>query len=305
MNIDISAVICTHNRASYLGKSMQSLSVQILDSNQYEIIIVDNSSTDYTPQLCEPFLNRPNWKYFYEPVPNLSRARNIGWRNARGRYISFMDDDAIADPNWLERLLKAFEESNPKVGCIGGRCLPIWESPRPDWLSDNMLSAFSIFHYADTRIILNRDQILTGCNFAFPRAVLEQVGGFRENLGRSGSNLLSNEDIDIRNRLDSLGFDSMYDPEIIVHHHILESRLTKKWFYRRAYWQGVSSAKMRYSVMPLGVIPKARLILKKIGEGLVRAGVMIFSMNGENNFKRRLQIVERLGFISAIMGIRS
>jgi len=304
MKVEISVVICTHNRAGYLTKALQSLSAQSLNPDSYEVIVVDNGSTDNTREVYENIIGKTNWIYVHDPVIGLSHARNTGWGDAKGKFIAFMDDDAIADPNWLERYLAAFQKTNPRLGCVGGRCLPIWEAPRPHWLSDEMLRAFSIFHYGETSVVLNQKQFLTGCNIAFPRTVLHLSSGFREDLGRLGSNLLSNEDLDMRQQLDHLGLVSVYDPGIIVHHHIPTPRLTKKWFCERSYWQGVSLARMQHAGRQFSLIGKTGVILKKSSWGLLRAGAMMISFDGKKRFMRELQLFETLGYLYGMVGIK-
>ena len=145
MNIDISAIICTHNRASYLIKAIQSLVNQTLDKSLYEIIIVDNGSTDDTKRIVsEEFASVRNLKYVYEPILGLSQARNTGWKNAKGKYVAYLDDDAIADSQWIEKILLTFNSVKPTHGALGGKVEPIWESPRPRWVSDSMLVAVTI-----------------------------------------------------------------------------------------------------------------------------------------------------------------
>ena len=97
MKVEISVVICTHNRAGYLTKALQSLSAQSLNPDSYEVIVVDNGSTDNTREVYENIIGKTNWIYVHDPVVGLSHARNTGWGDAKGKFIAFMDDDAIAD----------------------------------------------------------------------------------------------------------------------------------------------------------------------------------------------------------------
>ena len=300
MSIQVSAVVCTHNRAGYLRKALQSLTAQTLDPASYEVLVVDNASTDNTRKVFDEFADRPNWRYLYEPVIGLSRARNTGWHNAHGEYVAYLDDDAVACHDWLAKLLEAFETIGPRPGCVGGRCLPEWEAPQPAWLSDNLLIAFSIFHYADRPIIVSGQQFLSGCNIAYPRNVLQALGGFREDLGRHGTNLLSNDESYLRWQLDAHGYCSVYHPEALVLHHIPASRLTKKWFRDRAFWQGVSDANMLYSQGRLPFFLRIGLTIKKAIWGLVRLGLRLVATSSAIRFKRQMQLSETAGFVSGL-----
>jgi len=301
MSVRISAVVATRNRASYLRKALTSLVAQTLPQELYEIIVVDNASTDNTQEVVGEFSDRPNLRYCYEPIVGVSRARNTGWRNAQGAYIAFLDDDAVAYPDWLAKFLDTFETFVPSPGCLGGRCLPIWEAPRPDWLSDEMLSCFAIFHYADVPIILNARQWLTIGNAAYPSELLQAAGGLREDLGRKGNTLLGSADTYLRQQLDSWGFCSVYHPEIVVGHHIPASRLTKSWSRQYWYWQGLSSAIIvNPADQPLPFLRRAGLMLKRTGWALPRLALMLVATNPAARFKRQCQVLEALGYVSGL-----
>src|SRR5690242_18074557 len=98
----ISVVICTRNRAILLSRALTSIVEQAFPSDAYKIVIVDNGSTDDTPEIRQHFQAAAALRYLREERIGLCVARNTGWSNARGRYIAFFDDDAIAGPTWLD-----------------------------------------------------------------------------------------------------------------------------------------------------------------------------------------------------------
>ncbi|HEX3035187.1 MAG TPA: glycosyltransferase [Thermodesulfobacteriota bacterium] len=247
MSILISAIICTHNRADYLAKALQSLVDQHTPKDKYEVIVVDNCSTDSTKEVVGKFSGAGNIRYIYESALGLSHARNAGWRNARGRYVAYLDDDAIACPIWLDKILEVFETVTPRPGCVGGKADPLWEAPRPTWLSDKLVTGLTVIDWFDTPHVLVdlRQKWLVGANIAFPVEVLERVGGFTSGLDRAGKNLLSSGDVFLEKQILKAGYSCFYHPEIAVSHHIQRSRLEKRWFIRRYYWQGVSDAAMQ------------------------------------------------------------
>ncbi len=237
----ISAVICTHNRSAYLAQAIRSVADQTLPHDQYEVIVVDNASTDNTKAVVDGFAGAANLRYLYEPVLGLSQARNTGWQSARGKYVAYLDDDAIASPDWLGRILSAFETVQPAPGSVGGKVTPIWETPKPAWLPKELEPALTIVDWdpAPTFIDIDR-QFLAGTNVAYPASALRSAGGFSTSLGRKGDRLLSSEEVLVSRALLRQGLGSYYDPLICVSHHIASQRLTKSWFYRRYFWQGVS-----------------------------------------------------------------
>jgi glucosyl-dolichyl phosphate glucuronosyltransferase len=239
----ISVVVCTLDQAGYLRKALGSLRGQSLPRPEYEVIVVDNGSTDSTKQTVESSAGMENLRYFYDPVLGLSHARNTGWRAARGEYIAYLDDDALASPDWLERIRDRFETLRPRPASVGGRILPIWEAEKPSWLTRELERHLSIVDWQSPAMFLDDDRFyLAGSNVSYRRSVLQESGGFPESLGRKGRRLRSNEELWMQSFLRSRGQAVWYDPAIVVHHHIKARRLTPAWFYERFFWQGVSDA---------------------------------------------------------------
>ena len=263
MPIRISALICTHNRARYLRKALQSLVAQTMDSDSYEILVIDNASTDETKRVVkEEYAAVSNLAYLHEPVLGLARARNTGWAHARGEYVAYLDDDAIACANWLEGILEVFESVTPTPGCVGGKIELIWEAPRPSWLSDGMVLFLSRLDLSESPVALKDSQFLAGANIAFPVNVLRATGGFE--FGLTGKWRFYNDDILLQRRLESRGLSRIYHPDISVGHHIPASRLSKESFRRRYYWQGISDAFLRQVLSPVSRRALARDALHEI-----------------------------------------
>lgn len=298
--IKLSALICTRNRADYLRLALQSLVEQTIDPALFEVIVVDNGSTDHTREVIESFAAYPFVRYIHEPVPGLSRARNTAWQAAQGDYVAFLDDDAVAAPEWAAGYVAAFAAIQPTPGSIGGRADPIFEAPRPDWLTDRLLPQLSIVHLAEEPIALGADQWVAGCNLAFTVEALRAVGGFRESLGRVGNRLLSGEETYVRQQLDALGYRTYYHPAIVVGHHLAPARLTKRWFRRHAIGTGQTEAVMLTLDAPLPLPRRALLALRKAVWMLARAPFVVLSGSVGERFRRELQLYEAWGFLTAI-----
>ena len=237
----ISAIICTYNRSTYLQRSIQSLADQTFPRAHYEILVIDNGSTDNTKAVVKSFEEYTNLIYIHEPTLGLSQARNAGLRYASGEYIAFLDDDAIASSHWLYKIVDAYESVKPRPGSVGGKVLPIWEKKRPNWLPRELEGSYTIIDWADEPTFLTEQRhFLAGTNVSYPRDILIECGGFNECLGRKGKSLLSNEEILVNKYIREHDLKIFYDPDISVHHHIPPDRITRRWLYKRIFAQGIS-----------------------------------------------------------------
>ena len=132
--MDLSVIICTWNRAEYLRQALASLQECRLPAGvEWEVVIVDNNSTDETSAVCQQFLRQDPQRYrcIVEKRQGKSFALNTGVENATGRILAFTDDDVIVDPSWLAETLRVFE-THQCVGA-GGKVVPLWNSHKPSW----------------------------------------------------------------------------------------------------------------------------------------------------------------------------
>ncbi len=239
----ISAAICTYNRYDLLEKSIASLIAQNIDTDQYKIIIIDNSPANETArQFQERYNGKPNIHYLIERKPGLSNARNIAARICSSEYIAYIDDDAIADVTWLKSILYAFDRFGPQAGIVCGKVRPIWPSDPPEWLPRSLLRALTIVDWGDTMRIAEPGQSFAGTNFSVCVAPLLELGGFSPSLGRIGNGriLLSNEELDLIERMRAAGYETIWAPDARVDHLVRAERLTQAWLRKRYAWQAVS-----------------------------------------------------------------
>ena len=307
MSIQITAIICTFNREAYLAKAIQSLVDQTLDNDLYEIIVVDNNSTDNTCKIVtEDFSHIDNLSYLFEPIQGLSQARNTGWKNAGGEFVAYLDDDAIASPQWLEKILLAFKTIRPQPGVVGGKIEAIWETPRPFWLSDKLARSLTIIDWSDKpKFFDDNREWLAGANIAYPKVLLKQAGGFNVNLGRKAHNLISCEENLLHHQLKQQGHRIYYHPEISIQHHIHSSRLVKEWHFKRRYWGGFSSSILEIYISKPSTIQRWKNSVKIIRKEIMRDLKKLLKLNWKNQeieaFELKCFLLSRLGYIHGLM----
>src|SRR5580704_17117456 len=241
--IALTAVVCTYNRYDVLPGSIDSLLEEEVAEGRVEIVVVDNSpDQSRAVDFARGYRHVTNLVYVLEPTPGLANARNRGIREARAPTVAFIDDDARAARNWAQQLLVAYSAYAGRAGIVGGPVVPRWPGGKPAWLEGPVLSYLSLVDLGRERRELTAAEWLAGCNISFDKQSLLAAGGFATNLGRigNGSALLSNEELEISDRIRALGKLAIYAPEAVVEHVIAPERLTPEWFCRRAAWQAVS-----------------------------------------------------------------
>ncbi|MDR0667047.1 MAG: glycosyltransferase [Prevotellaceae bacterium] len=260
----LSVVICTYNRADCILDALHSLVQQTLPHNFFEVLLINNNSTDATETLCKNFARQApgfNYRYLMETRQGLSHARNRGIAEAAADIIVFMDDDATAEPRYLEKIL-AFFAQTPDAAACGGRIYPRFESRRPRWMSHFLLSLTSSIDLGNRIKMFTRRQFPIGANMAVRNRMFAKYGLFNPDLGRKGNSMDGAEEKDFFYRLTSSEEKIYYVPDAIVHHYVPDRRLTFDFFRRQATGIGKSER-----------IRSKSLSRKEYAKSLVREGL--------------------------------
>jgi len=171
--------------------------------------------------------------------PGLAETRNAGLAAARSDVVAFLDDDAVAEPGWIERLVAPYHD--PCTVAVGGAAVPVWEAQRPRWMPaefDWVVGCSYLGMPTQTSSVRN----LIGCNMSFRRDAAASAGGFAASLGRVGTRPLGCEETDLCIRLGPGVI--VYDPEARVHHRVPRDRATWRYFVARCHAEGLSKAQV-------------------------------------------------------------
>jgi len=237
-----SVIIATYNRADELPKTLESLK-QLEVAEPWEVIIVDNNSTDDTREVVAREKTFPvPLRYLMEKEQGRSAALNAGIRAAKGEILAITDDDVRVDPHWLTNGERTLRELN--CDYVGGKALPIWSGKRPDWLPNRggkHWGVIALLDYGPEPIEFG-DRVPLGVNMLFKSDSFVRAGLWDNSIGRKAGTLLGQEVREWAQRARAAGLRGFYSPDLIVHHVIPEDRLTKKYFRRWFYWHGISRA---------------------------------------------------------------
>jgi GT2 family glycosyltransferase len=238
-DLRLSVVLCAYTleRWSDIEQAVASLQRQTVPPTQVVLVADHNDELLHRARATFPGVTC---------VPNtgprgLSGARNSGVATAVGDVVAFLDDDAAAEPDWVERLLDAFGEDD--VIGVGGGVLPDWRAPRPPWFPDEFLWVVGCSYEGLPRTRAEvRNPI--GANMAFRRDVFADAGGFDTDIGRLGKDAAGCEETEfaIRARRARAGSRVLVEPAARCHHHVPADRVTRRYFRRRCRAEGRSKA---------------------------------------------------------------
>jgi glycosyltransferase involved in cell wall biosynthesis len=231
---DVSIIVSTYERCELLAEALESILTQD-DSPPYEVIVVDNNSTDRTSELVTAVAKSAANKvrYLFEPRQGVSYARNTGILKARAPIIAFFDDDVRVSRNWVATIRKTFEE-NPEIDCIGGPVFPLWESEPPTWLTRRHWAPLALQDYGDREFPVDQDNrlCLLSANLAFRRAALDRTGLFAHELQRVKGGIGSMEDLELLHRFWRMSLKALYVPELSAVTTVPAERMTRSYHRR-------------------------------------------------------------------------
>jgi glucosyl-dolichyl phosphate glucuronosyltransferase len=237
----ISVVICTYNRVDTLVDALKTICNQTLDTSNYEIIVVDNNSSDNTAHVAKDFCERfSTVRYCLESKQGLSHARNRGWQEAKGEYVAYIDDDCKIPEQFLAVAKSIIERISPVA--FGGPGLAFYNSPKPRWYKHSYGSQTP---FKEARILKGIEITkIYGMNMFFRRSALQASGGFDPKLGMIGDKMAYYEETAVLLHIAKTMPEEIfyYDPALYVYHLVQEERMSFRWFAKAVISLG------RYSV---------------------------------------------------------
>jgi glycosyltransferase involved in cell wall biosynthesis len=302
----ITVILCTYNRCQSLIQILEDVAASRLgNSVEWEVLVVDNNSTDRTREVVEDFCSRwpDRFRYLFEPQQGKSYALNAGVREARGDVLAFVDDDVRVGPTWLENLTAALDHG--KWAGAGGRTLLPGTFSPPEWMTmegsdhhGDILAA--LFDLGLEPCELNRPPY--GANMAFRREMFEKHGLFRTDLGPQPGNEIRSEDTEFGRRLMAAGENLRYEPSAVAYHPVHENRIQKNFFLRWHFDFGRAMVReWEFGPDILGISRCCFTFFKFVGTVLPRAILRwMVNVNPRRRFFRKCQVWTTAGQIVEI-----
>ena len=291
----ISVILCTYNRDRYIYNVLRSIVNGDLPRSEYEIVLVDNNSSDNTKGECQRFVaDFPDvvLRYCYEEKQGLSHARNCGITNAHGDLLVYVDDDAIVNKEYLSTYADFFKRNSDAVAA-GGPILPQYDGcEEPEWMSHYTRQLITgKLYLGEHEREFPHDAFPGGGNAAYRKSVFDAVGLFNVELGRKGNSLIGAEEKDLFDKMTSRGMKFYYLPTAILYHLIPPKKLTQDYFDRLTYGIGVSE---RYRTLQIG---KKKYLVRLAKEAVKWAATLVlwigFALKGQFNKGNKLVAFRR------------
>jgi glycosyltransferase involved in cell wall biosynthesis len=310
-------LICTYNRADLLANTLDSLARTTRTSFPWDVLVVDNNSSDHTRDVVTSRIAGfpVPLRHLFEPRQGKSIALNRGLAETDATAILFTDDDVQVSERWVEAGCRPMLEHD-WVAYTGGPVLPMWERPSPAWLDHarrDLWGTLAILDYGDERFVFEeRQRVPLGANMAVRRSLIDRIGGFDPALGRRGTSLLGQEQAEFFCRSRETGARGVYEPTMLLHHHVPAARLTRTYFRRWWFWKGVARARLeqRHPITELGldltnvtrVFGVPRYL---IGAALRDAGGAVAAAVGGNGREWMRRTVMLCYFAGYVKGVRA
>lgn len=239
----VSVVICTYSEDMYehFEDSLESVQSQTYDDIEI-VIVVDGNDALYDRILSEHGDDRQLKIHCNEENVGLSGSRNNALEYVTGDIVALIDDDAIADEQWVEELVSVYKEQGAIA--VGGKMTPLWVAGKPEFLPEEFYWLVGVTHrgFAEPGEEVRNT---FGSNISFKTEVLKGLGGFATEVGRQGEKNLQAHETEFCARMqEEYGRGVIYNPDATVGHKVFEWRTDKRWLLERSFWQGYSKRAM-------------------------------------------------------------
>jgi glucosyl-dolichyl phosphate glucuronosyltransferase len=299
----LTVLVCTYNRCNDLAEMLATAVSQCdVDAASYEVLVVDNNSSDGTAAVVNEFASVPVCvRYVFEPRQGKSYALNRGIVEARGKYYSVIDDDLLMPPTYIRDLMFTIG-SNPDAAAVGGKVLPLFKGSAAPWLTQEHWAALGMAGYVEQTVCVGTNTPLCLLAATLRRSSVISVGSYRVDLGVRGRSVIGGtEDSDLLQRLWQAGFVGVYSPSLKLHHKVEPIRASRRYHLRWHYGHGRAIARGRdpdversrgyLAGVPLHII---RSLLAAAGQSA--AAVLACDMKGA--LRAGLKLAFAAGFIN-------
>lgn len=270
--------ICTYNRAALLKLCIKSLNELDFPKQEFEVLVVDNNSTDNTAEVCAtvPALYPElNFRYVVEKQQGVGHTRTRCAKEAKGEIVAYIDDDCLAEKNWLREIV-SFYNAHPEAMSTGGKIVPKYLVPVADWFGKYFWGLVGHYDQGNKIFQMKGVRYPSGANMHFRKLAFEKYGYFDGNLGRSGKSLMAGEEKAMYLKLINHNEKVYYLPHVIVHHHVEGNKFDKNYVRRHSFGIG-GSERLMNAGNPIKLLKKFVEYVAKFGYAVAYGFIYLFT----------------------------
>lgn len=276
--IQLSIIIPTRNRSHLLHNTIESITKQTYPKENYEVIIIDNGSTDDTKDVVMSFKSiLPNLVYHYDSTPGLHVGRHNGYILAKSEVLVYADDDIEAFPSWLDGIFESFQD--PEVMLVGGKDLPKYEQKPPFWIEEQWYNinkegrsydALSLVDLGDSVKEIPPYYVF-GCNYSVRKKIITETNGFHpDGVPFNMIELRGDGEWYVNKYIIEHGYKVIYNPKASVYHVVTKDRMTLDYLKRRAFRKGVEQSYSDKRYYSSSIKSHIKRMLSKIIHSILR-----------------------------------
>lgn len=242
----VTIAVCTYNRARLLTLCLESLSKLKYDLSKAEVLVIDNNSTDDTAAVCTTAAAKYPLlciRHIKEHNQGVAFARTRATAEAKGNIIAYIDDDCLADENWLT-VITEFYAAHTETMSSGGKITPRFLVPMANWYGKYFWGLVGNYDLGKTVFQMTGVRYPSGANMHFCKAAFDKYGAFDGNLGRSGNSLMAGEEKAMYLKLINAKEKVYYLPDAVVYHHVEGNKFDKAYVQRHSMGIGASERLM-------------------------------------------------------------
>ena len=247
--VKISVIVPTLNQSAKLKQCLSHLSWLSFDPDLFEVLVVDNGSTDDTKDVSLSFQGKTkNLRYLFCESPGLMAARHMGCDEVKGEFLCYLDDDSLVTKDWLKGISESFADQD--VAMVGGPCIPEYEIEPPYWVEyfwsetehGKINTVLSLVDFGNQKLFIPPGFVY-GCNYSIRKKIFLGFGGTNPDYFPEKYNqFIGDGESGLARKIARSGRKAVYDPRVKIHHLIPQSRLTIEYFCWKRYYNGIHAS---------------------------------------------------------------
>jgi len=266
--LSVSVIICTAGKSDLIIKCINSIMNNSVKPQELIVVHQDHKHFDIKEKINLKKWPSIKFKYICDDKFGVSRARNIGYKNAASDIISYTDDDAYVGKDWIKNILKTFNKYK-KAGIVGGKIIPVFNERNKNWSMPKQWEyVYPAFDQGEKIGEYLNGALPPTVNYSIKKTILKKTGGYNEKLGHNLKKIIqiTGEDSDMTLKTMKLGYKVIYNPKVVVYHPVPLERQNEEFLKKRLYTEGLTDGYLYFLHNKVSLKEKVKIFKSKIAD---------------------------------------